>query len=389
MNKSLKIYCAGAIRGEVFDRRYFDKIIEIVKEFGDPKTEKRGYTLYSMEYYSHIRNTRSIEKLVADRDRNWIRQCKAVIAEISGPSTGTGWEICYATRVRRKPTLCLYHEDSAPSLMITQDTSDYTIIQTYSEDKEFKTCVRCFLAAVERLDKIDEIRKVYFRCLELADLDSDLKKIKELVDSAIKHPYEPSDIQGVWKRDIDQEFVLVSAEVNADFDNHDYLRQFLFRNLILQKKWEQLRSQEIGVTFISGRKSRIIKVLASLEVPTNLLQVYRREGKDKIQYSREAFTKNVRAFRRIGLLKMRSLVVATQHLKHLSKYVAKFGSKRLIDFLLRSREEDWYFEIPDVQIRNIDKIMLSDFDQEEWVQKILDSLYIECQTFSKAVSDNC
>ena len=424
MSEPMKFYCAGAIRGKIFDKGYFDKIIRIVEEFGEPKTEKLGYKLYPMTQYTNRNARKSMEKLVAERDRKWVRQCRAVIAEFSGHSTGTGWEICYATRVHRKPTLCLCHESSVPSLMIKQDSSMYTIVQVYSDENEFETYVRCFLEIVTRLDKIDEIRNIYFKCREIVDLDPDPYEIKIFVEKLVKQPLgDLPGVQGIWERDMHKEYVLVPRETDIDFKNPDQLIQFFLRNLILQKRWDRLKSQEIGATFVGGRKPRIIKVLSPLDVPTNLLQIYRREGEDKIKYTREAFTKNVRAFRRIGLLvgkktrstqmqrgtkfkdqmmfvktlseevdmissrstgkKMSSLVMVTQHLQHLSKFIDRFGSSQLVDFLRRSKLKNWYSEMPEIPIHNIDKIIAKELYQEKWAQKALKNLRTECKMFWK------
>lgn len=390
MSERPKFYCAGAIRGKVFDKEYFDKIIKIVKEYGEPKTEKLGYKLYPMSLYANFKDRKSVEKLVAERDRKWIRQCRAVIAEFSGASTGTGWEICYATRVQRKPTLCLCHKSSVPSLMIKQDSCKYTIVQMYSDEQEFETYVRCFLETVTKLDKIDDIRKIYFKCQDMVSSDPDRHKIKTLVESMIERSIvKLPGVQGIWEQKMRDEYIVVPKVVDIDFKNPDQFIKFMFKNLILQKRWDCLKSQELGATFVGGRKPNIIRVLLPLQAPTNLLQIYRREGEDRIKYSREAFAKHVRALRRIGLLigervqamRARSLVTVTQHLQHLSKFIDKFGHGPLVDFLLRSKRKDWYSDIPEIPVLNVDEITVADFYNEEWCRRVLENLRLEYDLF--------
>lgn len=428
MSEPMKFYCAGAIRGELFDKGYFDKVIKIVKEFGEPQTEKIGYKLYPLTRYADPNEQTTRERVVAERDRKWIRQCSAVIAEFSGPSTGTGWEICYATRLHRKPTLCLYHVTSVPSLMIKQDDCKYTITQTYSDEKEFETYVRCFLEVVTRLDNMDEIREIYLKSREIVNSNPSPYEIKSLVKSLIKQA--PSDLLGVQGRlrlDMERMYVVRPRKVDIDFKDAEHFVHFLFRNLILQRRWDRLRSQRIGTTFASGRKFRIIKVLSRLENPTNLLQIYDKEGEDQIKYTREAFTKNVRAFRRIGLLEapekietihtqrgtkfkdqiilvkafygegvkmnimssrspreiMSNLVIVTQHLQHLSKFLDRFGSGPLVGFLRRSKQRGQHSEVPEISIHNIDKINTNMFLKEKWAQKLVMSLHSECKMFWK------
>ena len=391
MSKPMKFYCAAAIRGELFFKGYFDKVIPLVEEFGIPQTEKVAHKLYPIERYLDKQNVR--EKLVAERDRKMIRQSRAVIAEFSGPSTGSGWEICYATRVHRKPTLCLYHEKSSPSLIIKQDDCIYTIPQIYSDESEFETYVRCFLETVTRLENIGQIRKIYLKSREIAKSNPHADEIKRLVKRLVKR---------------------TPKKVDLDFTDADEFVRFLFRNLILQRRWSRLKSQRIGTSFVSGRKSRIIKALSRFEHPVNLLDIYKREGEDRIKYTREAFTKNVRAFRKIGLVKIMfekteptqrgtkfkdqimlvktlegkietrssrspremtsSVVVITQHLRHLSKFLDKFSSRSLRNFLRRFEQMGWYSEIPMIPIYDIDKIDIGVFLKKKWAKRLVENL---------------
>jgi hypothetical protein len=51
------------------------------------------------------------------RNTAWLDRCNGVIAEISLPSLGVGYEVCYALQAG-KPVLCLYDERERPSKMI-------------------------------------------------------------------------------------------------------------------------------------------------------------------------------------------------------------------------------------------------------------------------------
>ncbi|MCJ7433279.1 MAG: nucleoside 2-deoxyribosyltransferase, partial [Anaerolineales bacterium] len=55
---------------------------------------------------------------VYDRDMDWIRGCDVLIAEVSVPSHGVGYEIGFALS-EGKPALCLYQEGKKISKMIT------------------------------------------------------------------------------------------------------------------------------------------------------------------------------------------------------------------------------------------------------------------------------
>jgi 2'-deoxynucleoside 5'-phosphate N-hydrolase len=55
---------------------------------------------------------------VYERDTAWVRECDAVIAEVSTPSHGVGFEIAYALE-RAKPVLCCFRRDATVSRMLT------------------------------------------------------------------------------------------------------------------------------------------------------------------------------------------------------------------------------------------------------------------------------
>lgn len=68
-------------------------------------------------------NVMALEKVidprkVYDRDVEWIRACNALIAEVSVPSHGVGYEIGFALE-QGKPVLALAQEGRAISKMIT------------------------------------------------------------------------------------------------------------------------------------------------------------------------------------------------------------------------------------------------------------------------------
>lgn len=52
------------------------------------------------------------------RDVAWLRQCQAVIAEVTTPSHGVGFEIAYAQQLPR-PVLCLHAAGRRVSKMLT------------------------------------------------------------------------------------------------------------------------------------------------------------------------------------------------------------------------------------------------------------------------------
>jgi nucleoside 2-deoxyribosyltransferase len=67
---------------------------------------------------------------VYDRDMDWIRDCDVLIAEVSVPSHGVGYEIGFALG-EGKPVLCLYQEGRKVSKMITGNSHPNLEIKSY------------------------------------------------------------------------------------------------------------------------------------------------------------------------------------------------------------------------------------------------------------------
>lgn len=85
-------------------------------------------------------------KEIFTRDMKWIDRSKAMIAEVSGHSTGVGFEIAYALYEKKIPVLALVNESSTNvSAMITGCNSDLLTIENYSDSGEIKKVISSFL----------------------------------------------------------------------------------------------------------------------------------------------------------------------------------------------------------------------------------------------------
>ena len=72
---------------------------------------------------------------VYERDVNWIKNCDVLIAEVSVPSHGVGYEIGYALAIQ-KPVLCIHKKERRLSKMITGNPDQALTIQEYSTVEE-------------------------------------------------------------------------------------------------------------------------------------------------------------------------------------------------------------------------------------------------------------
>ncbi|HJW72957.1 MAG TPA: nucleoside 2-deoxyribosyltransferase [Geothrix sp.] len=82
---------------------------------------------------------------VFERDTAWLRASDAVIAEVTTPSHGVGFEIAYALE-RGKPVFCLAREGVRVSKMLTGIRRPDFTFQTYGMVEEAIAHLDAFLA---------------------------------------------------------------------------------------------------------------------------------------------------------------------------------------------------------------------------------------------------
>lgn len=82
------------------------------------------------------------------RDMNWLKECDAVVAEISTPSHGVGYEIALALTLG-KPVLCCYRQGRKISKIITGNDSPTLVVREYSNDAEAVAYLREFVSSLQ------------------------------------------------------------------------------------------------------------------------------------------------------------------------------------------------------------------------------------------------
>ena len=85
---------------------------------------------------------------VYERDVTWIRAADALIAEVSVPSHGVGYEIGFALNAG-KPVLCLYQAGRKISKMISGNTHPNLRLVVYGDSQNAVLIARNFLADVK------------------------------------------------------------------------------------------------------------------------------------------------------------------------------------------------------------------------------------------------
>lgn len=139
----MKIYFSGAIRG---GRKYsgvYAQLIDFMKKFGEVLTYHVG------DKNIETKDELFRDKDIHDRDLQWLIEADTVIAEVSIPSLGVGYEIGRAIEAG-KPILCLYnnHADFELSAMIS-GCKDLEII-CYDHLPETFPGIERFLKGIEQ-----------------------------------------------------------------------------------------------------------------------------------------------------------------------------------------------------------------------------------------------
>lgn len=123
----MKFYFAGAIRGGRDKVNTYIKINELLKKYGTVLDEH-----VANPNVNNMEKDFSLEEIYK-RDINWIKECDIVVAEISVPSLGVGYELSYAERIG-KPVICFYESGCRVSAMI--GGNKYFKVFEYSDDNE-------------------------------------------------------------------------------------------------------------------------------------------------------------------------------------------------------------------------------------------------------------
>ena len=106
----MKIYLAGAICGGRNDAKIYEKIITYLGNIGQVLTEHIGD-----QDLGNMGEKGGIDMAIHKRDIKWLQSADAVVAEVTTPSLGVGYELGIAEKLK-KPVLCLYRPSKGKRL---------------------------------------------------------------------------------------------------------------------------------------------------------------------------------------------------------------------------------------------------------------------------------
>ena len=114
----MKIYFAGSIRGGREDVKTYSEIINHLHKYGNVLTEHVADPTLADKGEQNLS-----DREIHNRDMDWLKQSEVIVAEVSVPSLGVGYEIRAAVELQKK-ILCLYRlqKDKNLSAMIGGNT---------------------------------------------------------------------------------------------------------------------------------------------------------------------------------------------------------------------------------------------------------------------------
>ena len=143
----ITIYFSGSISGGRADVAHYRRIVEAL--------EARGHRVLAGAVASESLGEGGEPlgaQAIFDRDLQWVAGSDVLVAEVSVPSTGVGYEIAAARYRYGIPVICLYRPAHTKrcSAMVAGDAAIETIEYT---DEAFPAMLDRLLAAVERLSE--------------------------------------------------------------------------------------------------------------------------------------------------------------------------------------------------------------------------------------------
>jgi 2'-deoxynucleoside 5'-phosphate N-hydrolase len=140
----MKIYFSGSISGGRDHEAIYRHMVA--------RLQAQGHHVLS----AHVADPAALEadkdlppREVFERDTHWVREAAALIAEVSTPSLGVGYEIALAVQLD-KPVLCVYRSGVRLSKMISGNSAPNLTVAAYSAEVELDEQVDAFISKLTR-----------------------------------------------------------------------------------------------------------------------------------------------------------------------------------------------------------------------------------------------
>ena len=133
----MKIYFSGSIRGGRENKDIYFEIINLLKTYGEVLTEHIGDPNLAP-------NGEDLDiDYIYKRDIAWVVDSDIVVADVSTPSIGVGYEIAYAESIGKK-ILCIYREGSEKKISGMIEGNKNLIVKNYKNIEELSEIFKEF-----------------------------------------------------------------------------------------------------------------------------------------------------------------------------------------------------------------------------------------------------
>lgn len=141
----MNIYFSCSITGGRQDQTIYKAIVDYLLAQGHevPTAHLSSETVMAEETVIDPRE-------VYNRDLKWVEECDALIAEVSTPSHGVGYEIALALFLG-KPVLCCFRKDRRVSKMILGNTHPKLNLHSYDMIEDLIAAIEGFIKATQAI----------------------------------------------------------------------------------------------------------------------------------------------------------------------------------------------------------------------------------------------
>ncbi len=139
----MKIYFAGAIFGGRDDQKYYERIVALLKEYGDVLTEHVAWVDPSEKRAGFS------DREVWERASRWLHEMDVLVAEVTQTSLGVGYELGIAEKLG-KHVLCLHRRDGEKPLSLMVIGNKHFDVKEYTDIEEALKLVQEFFESLKR-----------------------------------------------------------------------------------------------------------------------------------------------------------------------------------------------------------------------------------------------
>ena len=137
----MKIYFAGSIRGGRDEEENYLKIINYLGKFGEVLTEHVGHKNIEKD------ETKKTDNYIFERDVSWLKTSNIMVADVTVPSLGVGYEIGFAETLGI-PILCLYNPKNKKSLSAMISGNKNLVWKEYNSVEDAQLLIKEFISAI-------------------------------------------------------------------------------------------------------------------------------------------------------------------------------------------------------------------------------------------------